>query len=79
MTHGTGRDCYFLILVTVTEEEVAELREKTGEDPTVISFGKRTTIPLQLEEEKKPGQIESKLYDTNKKTWKSTIAVRRYR
>jgi hypothetical protein len=72
--HGAGKEAYYLVLVQVTPEEVKELAEKSGKDPTVIRQGSFDLVALPLEPEQRPGAVAANLYDAKTGKWtKSTV------
>jgi len=79
LTHGTERQSYCMILVSVTEEEQAAIKQKTGTDPVVVKIGKRTLVALPLEAKALAGTLDKKHYDADQKRWTSTIAISRYK
>lgn len=79
LQYGTGRNSYHLLLVSVSDEESARVAELTGKSPVVIRMGRRSMLPLQLEEGMRMGEIEERLYDPAGRRWTGTIAVARYK
>jgi len=79
LTHGTDRDSYCMILVSVTEAELAALKTKTGADPEKIAVGKFMLAVLPLEDKAAAGTVDKRYYDPEKKRWTSTIALSRYK
>jgi len=77
LRHGTGRQCSHVILVTLSDEEVAQVKTSTGHAPAVVRVGPRKMVPLQLEAGKPIGEIEKRLYDPEKGRWTGSIAVMR--
>ena len=77
LRHGTGRTAQFLTMVTVSDAEAESLADLTGKKPTVITFGKMSLMPLQLDSGSVAGQVSGKLYDPAKSRWTSTIALTR--
>jgi len=77
LRHGTGRQCSHVILVTLSDEEVAEVKTSTGHAPAVVRVGPRKMVPMQLEAGKPVGEIEKRLYDPEKGRWTGSIAVMR--
>jgi len=63
--------------VTLSDEEVAEVKTSTGHAPAVVRVGPRKMVPMQLEAGKPVGEIEKRLYDPEKGRWTGSIAVMR--
>ena len=78
LQYGTGRGAYHLVLVHVSDAEIEQVAGLIGKDPVVIKMGRRSMLPLQLEEGMRPGEIEGRLYDASAKRWTGTISVTRY-
>lgn len=65
-------------MISVTDEEAANLKKKTGKDVTVIEMGKNKVTALQLEKDVTAGTLTDKYYDPKGKSWTSTIAFRKF-
>lgn len=65
-------------MIALEGEDAKQAESASGKAPVVIEIGSKTFIPLQLEAATLMGQIENRLYDPAKKSWSSTIALRRY-
>lgn len=79
LRHGTDKESVYMVLLDLSDEEVAQLENKTGQKPTVIRLGKYNMIPMQLEAGNKPGDIDKQYYDIDMKRWTATIALMRFK
>lgn len=79
LRHGAGRQCHHVILVSLSDEEVAELKADTGQTPSVVRVGPRQMVPVQLEAGSPVGKIEKRLYNPEKGRWSGSIAVMRFK
>ncbi len=78
LTHGTDKNCVKIVMLKVTQEDISAIKEKTGAEPVAIQMGKAKFLPLLPDSGAKPGQLDPKYYDPEKKTWTSTVAVMKY-
>ena len=79
LKHGTDKDAYFMIMVSVSDEEAAAWTKTLKDKPQVISMGKRKLLPLPLEAKAGIGTIDSKLYDPKTGGWTSTAGLMRFK
>lgn len=75
LRHGADKTATHLIMASVTNAEASELQRKTRKPPVVVSLGKLTLVPLQLEPELAPGQVQDRLYKPDKGRWTASIAL----
>jgi hypothetical protein len=68
-----------MILVSVTEQELAGIKQKNGAEPVGVKVGKRTFVVLPLEAKALVGSLDKKYFDAEQKRWTSTIAISRYK
>jgi hypothetical protein len=65
-------------MLSLPDNEVAELGKKTGKPTEVVTMGKTKLLTLPLEAGMAAGEMPGKLYDAKEKRWTSTVAVSRY-
>ena len=79
LTHGTEKNCVKIVMLKVTQDDLNSLKAKTGTEPMTIQMGSAKFMPLLPVSGMKPGQIDAKYYDPEKKSWTSTVAVMKYK
>ncbi len=79
LKHGSDKELYFLVMISVSDEEAAEWSKTLKAKPTVISMGKLKLTPLQLEAKAEIGSVDSKLYDPETGSWTSTAGLMRFK
>ena len=77
--HGRDRSTVFVVCVEHTPELEAAIESAVGKKPQVLTFGKRSLVPLLVDKTMEVGQIADTLYDSANGRWTSTIAAYRYR
>lgn len=79
LTYGTDKNCTSIVMLKVSAEDIASLKEKTGVEPVVICMGSINFLPLLPDAGMKTGQLDSKYYNSEKKSWNSTVALMKYK
>ena len=79
LTYGSDKDCAKIVMLKVSAEEIASLKEKTGVEPVVIRMGSINFLPLFPDAGMKAGQLDPKYYNPEKKSWNSTVALMKYK
>ncbi len=79
LSHGTGKDAYYLIMLKLSDKEIEEFASFSGNKPVVVKMGGICFVPLQLEKGSKPGSIPASLYKVESGTWTGTTALRSFR
>lgn len=78
LSHGTDKNCVKIVMLKTTQEEINAIKAKTGVEPLAIQMGKAKFIPLLPDAGAKPGQLDPRYFDPEKKIWTSTVAVMKY-
>jgi len=79
LTYGTGRNCVNIVMLKVSNEDIASLKEKTGSEPIIVRMGPINFLPLLPDTGMKPGQLDAKYYSREKKAWNDTVAIMKYK
>jgi hypothetical protein len=79
LTHGTGRDIYCIVLVSVTDREFENIKKETDANSFLIVIGKFKLAALPLEAKSAAGTVGEEYYDVEKKCWTASIALARYK
>ena len=79
LQYGTGRESYYMVMLQLSPEDIEQLAKQTGKKAILVSLGKMKLVPLQLEKDLSPGEIEKKFYDPAKEHWTGTIELTQYK
>ncbi|HIJ58078.1 MAG TPA: hypothetical protein HPP41_00215 [Deltaproteobacteria bacterium] len=79
LRYGTGKESYYMVMLRLSPEDIERLAKQTGKKTTLVSFGKMKLLPLQLEKNLSPGEIEKKFYDPAEEHWTGTIELTQYK
>lgn len=79
LSHGTGKEAYFIIMLKMSDKEIEELASASGVKPNVIKMGGIPFVPLQLEKDSKPGSLTSRFYNAETGAWTATVALRLFK
>lgn len=79
LQYGTGKESYYMVMLQLSPEDTEQLAKQTGKSATLVSFDKMKLLPLQVEKDLSPGEIEKKFYDPAEKHWTGTIELTRYK
>ncbi len=76
--HGTGRDLYHLVALSLDEEEIGELSKvlELSLEPIRIA-GIKKVVPLPLEADAEIGTVAGNYYNAEEKSWTASIAFSR--
>jgi len=73
LRYGEMDKAYYMVLISVSDEEVAEWKKGLKNAFTVISMDKLKLVPLQLEKNSEIGSIEKNFYDPAANGWTSPV------
>jgi hypothetical protein len=79
LTYGADKNCTKIVMLKVSNEDIASVKGKTGSDPIIVRMGPINFLPLLPDTGMKPGQLDAKYYNPEKKAWNDTVAIMKYK
>ena len=76
LKHGSAKSAYYMVMIPVSDDEIAEWKKSLKNTPAVISMDNLKLVPLQLEAKTEIGSVDKKLYDSSANGWTSAVNLK---